>query len=453
MTLSVQSGLAAPGTAGSLDPRFGDGGKLITEMGPRVNDAKSAAAQPDGKIVATGKAWKADGTFNSDLVVARYNRDGSLDPTFGDGGLVRADFGRSDEGRGVAVHPNGKIVVVAWDGSSPVVLRYNRDGTPDNSFGDDGKTPITGANKPNLRAVEIAPDGSIVAVGHTGPSAARDFLVIRLTPKGQLDATFGHGGQVSVPFPPAHDPAAQNPREDDFAFDVVLQPDGKIVAAGRARDRGLGMARLKPDGSLDTSFGEEGKVLGQPDFETAHAVTLQRDGKIVIAGMWVPVMTIPEGSPGRGDHDWGLLRYNPDGTLDSTFDGDGMVITSFDPRPIEERQRFIDMPFDVAMQDDGKIVAAGLATPNGARTFQDFGLARYNQDGSLDPTFGDGGKATTDFGFDTFDNWPTYNCLREGDRAFAVAISQDGITAVGTACTPGVRQNNRDWALARYLLR
>ena len=235
--------------------------------------------------------------------------------------------------------------------------------------------------------------------------------LIRGRRPGNLDPTFGSAGKVTTDFAGG----------SDLAFGVALQPDGKIVAAGTAT-RGatifsdFALARYNPDGSLDATFGSGGKVTTDftGNFDQANAVALQPNGKIVAAG-----------STGDGtSHDFALARYNPDGSLDATFGSGGKVITDFTGGS--------DQAFGVALQPNGKIVAAGTAHTG---TILEFALVRYKKHGGLDPSFGSGGKVTTDF-------------TGSNDVAGGVALQPDRkIVAVGHAGTA-----NSDFALARYLV-
>jgi uncharacterized delta-60 repeat protein len=198
--------------------------------------------------------------------------------------------------------------------------------------------------------------------------------------------------------------------EHDVAFGVAIQADGKIVAAGGAGSAyRFALARYNPNGTLNPTFSGDGKVVTNfsTQYERAFAVAIQADGKIVAAG---------EGSGGLGGR-FALVRYNPDGTLDLTFSGDGKLLTNFTTG--------FDQAFAVAIQPDGKIVAAN---------FRRFALTRYNPDGTLDPTFGGDGKVTTNF-------------TAGDDYANGVAIQADGrMVAAGRAGGSGGR-----FALARYL--
>jgi uncharacterized delta-60 repeat protein len=385
--------------AGDLDPTFGTGGKVTTDFIEGVDYAFAVAIQGDGNIVVAGVA-------NSDFALARYNPDGALDPTFGTAGKVTTDFEGVDfaVATAVAIQGDGKIVAAGYLGASNydfALARYNPDGTLDPTFGTGGEvtTDFFGGFD-EAWAVAIQGEGHIVVAGYTYEGSNFDFALARYKPDGTLDPMFGTGGKVTTDFFGG----------DDYAFAVAIQGDGNIVAAGVANGD-FALAGYNPDGALDPTFGTAGKVT--TDFfgseDDAHAVGIQGDGRIVAVGLAV-----------NGDSGFGLARYKPDGTLDPTFGTGGKVITFFGGQ---------DFATSVAIQQDGDIVAAG------SDTSEHFALARYNPDGTLDPTFGTGGKVTTDFFGD-------YNV------ADAVAIQGDGkIVAAGISCCgPGIY----DFALARY---
>ena len=400
---------------GDLDPTFGEGGKVTTDFFGESDGVSDIALQPNGKIVAVGVA-------GGDFALARYNRDGSLDTTFGDGGKVTTDFfGERDEARALAIQPNGKIVVVGFarsnDSPDFALARYNRDGSLDESFGHSGKVTTDFFGEfDEAFDVALLPNGKIVVVGAARGSntASVDFALARYNRDGSLDTTFGDDGKVTTVFSSG----------EDTAFAVALQHGGKIVVAGVTNSGGpdtdFALARYNRDGSLDESFGHGGKVttdfLGSADF--AFAVTLQPDGKIVVAGTAFII--------GRSQ-DFALARYNRDGSLDESFGYGGKVTTDFFGDS--------DTVSAIALQRDGKIVAVGLAFITNVG--QDFALARYNRDGSLDESFGYGGRVTTEF---------------FGDNAAAtgVAIQPNGkIVAGGGAGISGT--DKFDFVLARYL--
>ncbi len=403
---------------GSLDPSFGTNGKVTTQVVPRWDEARSVAIQSDGKIVAAGHAYFDDLTA-ADFAIVRYNPDGSLDTSFGSSGVVVTPIlSEADKAYSVAIQPDGKIVVAGFastrgSGSSFIfyfaVVRYNIDGTLDTIFGVDGKvtTSVLGAID-IARSVAIQPDGKIILAGETSTGGSVfDIAVVRYNPDGSLDTTFGVGGKVTT-FLSGHN-------DNDHAESVVVQPDGRIVVAGRSEvgpNYDFAVVRYNSDGSLDTTFDSDGKVTTpiRSGGDWAYGVKIQPDGKIVVAG-----------NASDGSADFAVVRYNQDGSLDLTFDGDGKVTT-----PV-----FVgsDGAQSVAIQPDGKIVLAGFA--NG---IYDFALVRYNPNGSLDPTFDGDGIITTSF-------------LSSHDFAFSMAIQPDGkIVAVGYTVTG----NNTGFALARY---
>jgi uncharacterized delta-60 repeat protein len=362
----------AQGAPGALGQSAGSSGEVTTNFAPKSDDGVSGLAlQPDGKIVAAGTSEPPDG-YPERFALARYSAKGALDQSFGDGGRVTTKFDGNDVSvADVALQQDGKVVVAGgiYLGStctSFALARYNPDGSLDHSFGSHGTvTTHFGANDWTACAfaVAIQPDGKIVAAGSAGAPAAPpgsgpvDFALARYNANGTPDPGFGSDGRVMTDF-----------GGDDRAAAIALQPDGKLVVAGRSV-----VARYNADGSLDRSFGSDGNVALGFD---AQAVNLQPDGKIVAAGFF----------PGYGYEPWVLARYKSDGSPDSSFGSGGEVATAFSDHNYLEA---------IQLQPDGKIVAVGttLQDPNSWKT--DFALARYNPDGSLDASFGGGGKVTT----------------------------------------------------------
>ncbi len=374
---------------GDLDLTFGTGGRTIAAL---PGFARALALQPDGKIVVAGSTVSYPG---NDFAVARYNSDGSLDTTFGNQGTITTDFGATDEAFAVAFQPDGKIVVAGETRSTPsqiekmnffswlALTRYNSDGSLDSTFGMDGKivTDFPGVNDHPSLAVQ--PDGKIVVAGGTydpsDPARRSNFALARLNKDGSLDASFGNEGKIITDFS----------GRGGMAFALALYSDGKIVAAGLSEAitasgtvvGGLALARYNSDGSPDPAFGIGGQVVTDPNGinSTVYAVALQPDGKIVVAGGGV-VLEIG----------LRLLRYQSDGSLDTTFSNAGTAaVTAPDA-------------WSVALQSDGKIV---IGTIPGVGTVS---VARYNSDGSLDTSFASGGYAGN------------------GEGAPALAIQPDG---------------------------
>jgi uncharacterized delta-60 repeat protein len=386
---------AAVAAAGDLDPTFSGDGKQTTDFGAGPSAAEAVVRQADGKIIVVGGA---DGNF----LVARYNLDGSLDPSFSGDGRVQTNFTGLDGATDVALRDN-KIVVVGFstdnnDVGHFALARYNANGSLDTSFSGDGKQTTAGGFF-EATGVALQADGKIVAVGTTGS----DFALARYNPNGSLDPSFSGDGKQTT----------------DFAFGVAgargmaIQADGKIMAVGESL-AGFALARFNPNGSLDTSFSGDG--LQTNDFGGAAAgrkVAVQGDGKIVAVGQ------------GGSGGDFALARYNPDGSLDPSFSGDGLQTTDF-------YWEAADGARDVAIQANGRIVAVGAGV--GGPTGTDFGLARYNANGSLDTSFSGDGRRRTSFTAGR----------SSSDYVNGVALQGDGrIVAVGVG--------GGEFALARYL--
>lgn len=364
----------------------------------------SVAAAAALGLVTAGVAWAAAG---------------ARDPAFGEDGVVteRSALVFVLEGRAVAIQRDGKIVVaglVNFGTPDFAVWRYLPDGTRDDTFGSGGLAILILPDVEEARAVALQNDGKIVVAGVAGESSDRDFMLARFNVDGSLDTDFGNQGVVEVGF------RLERP---DEATAVAIQPDGKIVVGGMHSDIGTGfaVARLNRDGSPDQTFGARGWVVSgyapSPLLSTVGGVALQQDGRIVIAGS-----TVRSGMP----EDFGLARLKPDGTLDTSFDGDGRVITDFGPGNQ-------DQAFGIAVQKDGKIIAAGGTESAAAGAH--FALARYLKNGRLDPAFDQDGRVTTGPG--------------AAGGARALAIQQDGkIVATGAATAEGSRVQG--FALARY---
>ena len=336
---------------GSLDPTFGDGGKSITDIGSLSEEAYAVAIQADGKIVVAGYSW--NGSSNrSDFAVVRYNPDGSLDTTFdGDGVAVTPVSTWDDYAYGAVIQPDGKIVVAGYGNNDFAIVRYNSDGSLDTTFDGDGKV-LTNISADTAYAVALQSDGKIVAVG----SSDNNFAVVRYGLDGSLDATFDGDGWLITDL-----------GGTDSGQAVAIQSDDKIIVAGRTQisANDFAVARYNADGSLDTTFDGDGKIVTSfsDSHDSGESLALQPDGKVVVAGeVWWSSDSI----------DFALVRYNVDGSLDSTFDSDGKATTDISS---------YDRGQAVSVQSDGKIVAAGWVSHGND---SDFGVARYTTDGSLD---------------------------------------------------------------------
>ncbi len=378
-------------------------GIVITSLSTADNEANAMAIQKDGKILIAGYS-------QTEFALVRYNANGMLDPAFGGCGIVLTSLKSGDSHTSaLAIQPDGKIVVAGstYNGTANdfAVIRYNENGILDPSFGKAG-IAITSihAGDDNASGVAIQPDGKIVVAGSSNNGSNFDFALIRYNPNGTLDPAFGTGGIVSIDIR----------NGDDQVSAVAIQPDGKIVVAGYS-NTDFALARFKPNGTLDADFGKDGKVITsiRSGEDEASSISIQPDGKIVVAG-----------SSNNGlNFDFAVVRYNVNGTLDLSFGKGGMVISM-----IRDGD---DKASSVAIQADGKIIAGGSS--NNGSNF-DFALIRYYPNGTLDPSFGEGGKVMTD--------------IRNGDdQANAIAIQTDGkIVAAGNSNNG----SSNDFAIIRY---
>jgi uncharacterized delta-60 repeat protein len=343
---------------GTLDTTFDVDGMTTTDFGTWSNLVGDIALQPDGKIVAVG--WSNNGT-SREFAVARYNSDGSLDTTFDTDGIAIVDItAANDEANGVVIQPDGKIVVVGHtlNGTTDfAVARFNADGSLDNTFDTDGMltTDLFGSED-RARDVDIQSDGKIVVIGQEGLTASRDFAVVRYNTDGSLDTSFDTDGKVTTDFYGSTDQGRE----------LVIQPDGKIVVVGRIINGGqedFGIARYETNGALDTSFDTDGWTSTDINGEDqGEGLDIQPDGKLVAIGY----------SNRDVNGAFTVVRYNSDGSLDTSFDGDGIATVDL--------ASGLDDGEAVVVQPDGKIVAVG----HSMNTDDDVGLVRFNTDGSVD---------------------------------------------------------------------
>ncbi|MGI8892309.1 MAG: T9SS type A sorting domain-containing protein [Bacteroidia bacterium] len=366
-------GLFSPGIFAqvTLDSTFGNNGIVII---PAVNGSEinAIALQLDGKIVAAGY-WASLGIYH--FQIARYNIDGTLDNTFGNGGFVNTTIHNSDMPKAIGIQPNGKIIVAGYyytgTPTSPgagmyhkAIVRYNPDGTLDQSFGTGGiLTPevIGPTTHEAISSLLIQPDNKIVV----GGSAGNQFSLIRFNNDGTPDNSFGTGGFVLTSIEAAA-----------TIYTMVLQPDNKIVVAGSTLDSIINvkfaLARYNSDGSLDLNFGANGIIttdFGNTNYEVCHSLALQPDNKIIAAGYFGNILAV--------------VRYNTNGSLDNNFGNAGIVTDSNLPGAV-----------GVGLQSDGKIVVAGqVVVPT-----YDYGysITRFNTDGIPDSSFGTGSNIIVD---------------------------------------------------------
>jgi uncharacterized delta-60 repeat protein len=327
---------------GDLDTTFSGDGLQMTDFFSGTDAANAVAIQADGKIVVAGYATTAASDY--DFALARYNANGTLDSNFDGDGRVTTDFQGGDDVVGaVVIQPDGKILVAGAavttaSGNDFALARYNPDGSPDTSFSGNGRRVTDILGEDQALGVALQADGKIVVAGVSYGSTA-EFALARYNPNGALDTTFSIDGIVTTDFA----------GENDIAFDVVLQTDGKIVVAGYAGPSGnvdFALARYETDGDLDNTFSFDGKAT--VDFssgdDVATDVVVQPDGKIVAAGQVEFT-----------DMNFGVARFLADGTLDNSFSGNGRANTDFG---------FQDTAFEVLLQPGNKLLVVGGAVDN-----------------------------------------------------------------------------------------
>ncbi|MEH2128641.1 DUF4347 domain-containing protein, partial [Nostoc sp.] len=362
-----------------LDDSFDSDGKVTTDIGTNTTDiAYSIALQDDGKILVAGVS-------NSNFAVVRYNSNGSLDTSFGTAGTVINNLGSTDIAYSIALQDDGKILVAGVSSSNFAVLRYNSNGSLDTSFGTAGKVINNLGSSDIAYSVALQDDGKILLAGVSNSN----FAVLRYNSNGSLDTSFGTAGKVIT-----------NLGSTDIARSIALQDDGKILVAGVSNNN-FAVVRYNSNGSLDTSFGTAGTVinnLGSTDI--AYSIALQDDGKILLVGV--------------SNNNFAVVRYDSNGSIDTSFGTAGKVITNLGGT---------DIAYSVSVQANGKIIVAGSSKNN-------FAVLRYNSNGSLDTSFGTAGIITTDVGTNTTDN--------------AYALTQHD----GTIIVAGVSANN--FAVVRY---
>ncbi len=392
LTLLAQDGL--------LNTSFDTTGKVYTPFASGSHDeAHAVAIQSDGRIIAAGKS---EGNF----AVARYWSNGLIDSTFGTNGKQTTNMYGGDGAKAILIQSDKKIILVGTGYVGDfTVARYDTSGALDLSFAGGYDMESVGGNPTYAYGAALQPDGKIVVAGYVNNGGNDDIVVMRFTTGGSLDASFGNSGIVQTNF-----------GGNEESYGVALQADGKIVVVGSNYNNGFLVVRYKSNGVIDSTFGTNGKVLTTvgTGYSNAYCVGIQADKKIVVAGY--ATYTYSE---------FAVVRYDTAGVIDSTFNSNGKDTTWFGHGN--------DIAYGLSIQQDGKIVVAGTITNSSSE--YDFGILRYNSNGSLDNTFGTLGSTTTDLG----------SALDYGN---AVAMTSTGnIVVAGQSLVPTGRYS---FALAEY---
>jgi uncharacterized delta-60 repeat protein len=390
-------------------PSFQLGSGMLTTSFENGDDTgASVAVQADGKILQGG--YVVNG-MNFDYTLVRYNTDGSLDTSFdGDGKVVTSTSSTSEMVYALTLQADGKILLGGYsevDGDRDFgLVRYNTDGSLDTTFNSDGKVTTGFGAKDTIFSLAMQADGKILASGNS-QFPGNLFALARYNSDGILDASFGIDGKLLGAIGVGL----------EFGFSVFEQQDGTILLGGYGKVAGsydFALARFNANGSLDTSFSDDGwlhTTIGA-GFDIAESMVIQNDGKIVLVGS----------SNNGSNYDFAMVRYNPDGSLDSSFDTDGKVTTAIGGGT--------EMAKDVALQSDGKILVGGYSTYGGNK---DFALVRYNTNGSIDTSFSTNGKFVLALG-------------SGGDLIRSITVQADGKILLGGISSNGI---NDDLALVR----
>ncbi len=406
-------GFAAPG---DLDTSFGSSGVAVTDFDGLEDTAQSVAIQPDGKIIALGHSQL---NYIARFALARYNIDGSLDQTFGNGGKVITTFPFLENAAySVNLQNDGKIVAAGHTGlgGGPVSFaRYHHDGSLDTTFGSNGKVFVSFGSGVYLWVYDtvIEPNGRILAAGAIRTSLEWNFFVIAIKPNGTLDGSFGSSGIVVTSFGAF----------SDVATSIGIMPDGKVLVAGGAYNGSnydLALARYTQNGLLDLGFDNDGMVtlpIGSGD-DLAWGLAVQTDGTFFIAGQ----------SHSGTDLDALVVKFGPDGQPDGSFGVKGIKLFGFGP--IGE-----DGAAAIEIQPNRKLLVGGHS---GSSPNKRVGLARVAEDGALDPTFDGDGTKILDLG-------------NSNAGATGMALYPDGRIGLSAFRFPGNDSTRGDFVIARLI--
>ncbi|MBE2317117.1 hypothetical protein DVA67_014135 [Solirubrobacter sp. CPCC 204708] len=348
--LAAMTSSAAAAAPGDLDRTFGvDGTALLRSWEGHPGRSGAVAVHDDGRVVVTGQSGRGD------VVVARYTTSGELDASFSDDGLTTLTLGTPrDTGRGIAIAPDGRILVAASGECVSAVVRLTASGAPDSTFDGDGvwTLPAPRSACPSADAVALQADGRILV----GGTDDRRWTALRLTPAGAPDPSFGSGGK-----------AFARPAALSAGIAAIAEaPDGRVLMAGNAGDSNFGVARFLATGARDDAFGTDGTFVHPPntfDVMDLEALVVGANGSVLVGGR-----------AGRGEEIDGsvVVKLTPAGALDPTFSDDGVA---FPPGT---------MASALAVLGDGRVLVAGGGRTPGSRGPT---LARLTPGGAADGAF------------------------------------------------------------------
>ena len=419
------------GLAGELDPTFGVGGKMTVDLAGIRNDGivgqNSTLIQPDGKIIVAGGGRGYAGRAQTENVILRFNADGTPDASFGNNGEVHVQFFSGSTVRGLALQKDGKIIVGLITSTIEgyvdfAVMRLNHDGSLDSTYGENGKLVFDIDNRSTdwLSSVATLDDDRVIIAGVSENEVLKTskIVLLRANKDGTIDKTFGIAGLATQPF---------KGYADVTSFEV--QKNGNFLIGGSQGGGYYGyLARFLSNGMIDASFGVDGISTGG-DFYYIEALKTLEDGRILAIS------------------DNNLYRFLPDGELDLTFGDKSRQILDWSTRQSLGIDQVAMLDFD--LQNDGKILLGGYFlwyTDYYLRETR-FAVIRLNADGSLDSTYGVNGTATAQFQIDPVTNQPIVS------YAEALTLQADGkVLLSGVAYSVLQPSNNTDAniAMARF---
>ena len=445
---------AIPGQPGTLDATWAassslGAGKTITPVlsGTASDYANAVVLQPDGKVVLAGACTNAANT-STNFCALRYNADGTLDTSFGVGGLVVTivsplGANAKDSANAAILQPDGKLVLAGrcYLGASDAngltydfcAARYLASGALDSTFGTGGKVIISLGVKDHVATViAMQPDGKLVLAGDCVVVTFFEthFCAVRYLANGDLDTTFNSTGKLIAPVS----------TKEDHATGLAVLPDGKLVMGGTCfsttSNRGFCAVRYLANGTVDLTFGgsNTGKVttaIGSVN-DRASAMAMQPDGKLILAGHCYVNVAFTVETYKRIC----ALRYSDTGVLDPSFGGGKFIV----PAPVPDYNEAV---IAISVQPDGKLLMAGscdnrLGAVLGNGYIPDFCTLRFNDDGALDKSFGGAGKVVTTLG-DSF------------NTATGVALQVDGKLVVAGNCQNTISSGRGlDFCALRY---
>lgn len=400
---------------GAFDTSFAQNGRKSLYVQEEMTRSNRIAVLPDGSVITAGYSYSADyngGAF-SGVFINKHLENGTADTSFGTNGTVYyTNYAVANSLlTALKIQPDGKIILAGGISGQAEVRRLNANGSPDTTFGNNGIVSISGLNY--VGTMSLAPDGKIVAVGQYWNGEINVYQMHRYNADGSVDSTFGNNGMVH---------ANVTSYKFDLASDVVVQPDNKIVVAGRSylTLENAVISRFNQDGSPDTGFADNGVAIvplsddaGNGTFER---VALQPDGKIVAAGYAIGLF----GTGGYNSTNPAVARLTTNGSLDTTFGTNGKVIlaTNFNAN---------DQFNALHLQSDGKILAGGSASYPFPYIRSVFYLTRLTGTGVADTTFGSDGKLLLEF---TGSNGDYLNYLQDIDQMTDGRIVTTGFTGI-----------------------